>query len=255
MSKGSQPTDDGELILNKTEMEKLEQAFPASRKFIKKYVGSKEFINGLMRWCLWIEHEQKQEALAIPAIAERVQRIAEFRAKSTKPTTIAKAATPHLFDEPRYRAEKLLIVPSVSSDRRKHLPVGFLGNDTVVSNLAFAVYDFEPYLFAVISCQLHLIWARAVGGRIKEDPRYSNTICYNNFPFPEIKADQKEELENHVFNVLDIREQYPERTLAELYDPDKGKMPDRLRDAHHEMDLAVERCYRCLLYTSDAADE
>lgn len=142
-------------------------------------------------------------------------------------------------------------MPRVSSERREYIPIGYLGPDTVVSDAAFAVYDAEPWLFALLTSKMHMVWVRAVGGKMKTDYRYSNTIVYNNFPVPELSAQAKNELSQRALRVLDVREYHSEFTLAELYDPDK--MPDNLRQAHAEVDAAVDKLFSARPFESDEA--
>ena len=129
------------------------------------------------------------------------------------------------------------------------MPIGFLNSDYVISDSAQAIYDAKEWVFAMIMSRMHMTWLRAVAGRLKSDYRYSTALCYNTFPFPEINESQKQELEKRVYKVLAEREAHSEKTLAQLYDPDK--MPDGLREAHHQLDLAVERCYRSKPFESD----
>jgi hypothetical protein len=155
----------------------------------------------------------------------------------------------HQFREVNETKTTTIIIPSVSSENRDYIPIGFIKNDIIISNLAFAIYNTEPWLFGLISSKIHLVWVRTVGGRLETRIRYSSALCYNTFPFPPISSSQKKELEKHVYNIIAEREKYPEKTLAQLYDPDI--MPADLREAHHQNDLAVERCYRSKPFTSD----
>ncbi len=242
MDNGSKPADGRHLSINMFDFEILESKGSKVISFTKKYWGAEEFINGKNRYCLWIEDDEVEEALKIPFIQKRVALVREFRLKSKKKPTQKKAEVAHRFAEPRYKVGNSVFVPKVSSERRKYIPIGFVGEDTVISDLGFAIYDAEPWIFAVISSRMHMDWVRTVGGRLETRIRYSSKLCYNTFPFPDISDSQKEALEEHVFAVLDERELHPEKTLADLYDPDK--MPEGLAQAHHKMDLAIERCYR-----------
>ena len=145
--------------------------------------------------------------------------------------------------------KKGIIVPRVSSIRRKYIPVGFISSIDIILDSAQVIYDAETYHFGVISSNIHMLWVRATAGRLKSDYRYSSAICYNHFPFPPITEKQKEILTEHTFAVLDQREKHSEKTLAQLYDP--NKMPQGLKEAHHQLDLAIERCYRSKPFTSD----
>jgi hypothetical protein len=168
---------------------------------------------------------------------------------SKKEATRKKASTPHEFDERKYEEANSIVIPQTGSERREYIPIGFLDSETVVSNATRVIYNAEPFLFALISSKMHIVWVKAVAGRLKTDMQYSNTICYNTFPFPDINQEQKQELERNVYAVLSEREKHSEKTLAQLYDPDK--MPDGLKEAHHQLDLAVERCYRSKPFASD----
>ena len=249
ISFGNMPNDNGGLILSTDEKEKLITQYPESIKFVKKFVGSREFIRGTERWCLWLNDVGKSDFISILTIETRIDMVKKHRLNSKRKATQCLANTPHLFGHSVHQDKNSIIIPSVSSERRKYIPIGFLDGDTVISNLAFAIYDPEPYIFAVVSSRMHMTWVRAVAGRLETRIRYSSTLCYNTFPFPKINEAQKETLEEHVFAVLDAREQHSEKTMAQLYDPDK--MPANLRQAHHEMDMAVEQCYRKEPFTSD----
>ena len=148
-----------------------------------------------------------------------------------------------------HKNSESIIIPRHSSERRDYIPIGFLSSKTVIADSALAIYDAQPWNFAVITSRIHMSWIRAVAGRLKSDYRYSGAICYNTFPFPTITEIQKQELASYVFRVLDEREKHTEKTLAQQYDPDK--MPQGLREAHHQLDLAVEQCYRSKPFESD----
>ena len=249
MSYGNKAADGGYLSLTEHERDELLSITAEAEHFIKKLIGSAEFINDKRRYCLWIENGDLEKVKSLAGIDTRIEKVRQFRLNSKKKATQEKADIPHRFAEARHGSKSSIIVPSVSSERRQYIPIGFLDSDYVISNSAFGLYDPPPYTFAIISSRIHMTWVRAVAGRLKTDYRYSSALCYNTFPFPEITEAQKNTLEDHVFKVLDAREQHPEKTMAELYDPDK--MPGGLRQAHHEMDLAVERCYRSRPFNSD----
>lgn len=246
---GSMPRDGGGLILSPAEREQMIDVDPKSEQFIKRYMGSSEAINDGERYCLWITDLSASAARAIPDIASRLMYVAGERAKSKAGSTAAYAAQPHRFVQISYKPTESIIVPSVSSARREYIPFGYLGPDTVISNAAFAVYDAEPWLFAVLTSAMHMTWIRSVGGQLKTDYRYSNTIVYNNFPVPPLSDAVKEQLTVAALRVLDVREYHCERTLAELYDPDH--MPDDLRAAHAEVDALVDSIYSKRGYEND----
>lgn len=140
-------------------------------------------------------------------------------------------------------------MPLISSERREYIPIGFLDKDVVIQQTAQVIYDAGIHIFGVITSKMHMSWVKTVAGKFETRISYSATICYNTFPFPSITAAQEAMLEEHVFRILDERERYPEKTMAQLYDPDK--MPDSLRQAHYEMDIAVEQLYRARPFKSD----
>ncbi len=241
MVNGNIPRDKGNLMLSENDKISLEQAYPSTIQCIKRIVGSKEFLNDIKRWCLWIEDEQIKQVEIIPEIRERLQKIKTYRENGSERGKLG-IYTPYKFERTLRGNDSQLIIPRVSSGRREYLPIGFLERDYIVSDAALVIFDPEPHIFGIISSKMHMAWIKAIAGRLKSDYRYSIGICYNTFPFPEISEVQKTTLEDHVFNVLDEREKHPEKTMAEIYDPDK--MPESLRQAHHEMDVAVEQCYR-----------
>ncbi len=246
---GNKSTENGHLFLTKTEKESIETSYPTAKKFIKKLVGSSEFIRGVDRWCLWIEDEDFHEASAIPDIKQRLELVTKYRGSSKASCTVKFAQYPHKFKQITHQPTVKIVVPRVSSERRKYIPFGFLDEDTVILDSAQAIYDAEPFILGVITSKMHMLWVKVTAGRLKTDYRYSSAICYNNFPIPDLTEKQKETITTHVYNVLEEREKHSEKTMAELYDPDK--MPDGLREAHHHLDLAVERCYRSKPFTSD----
>ncbi|QTV78982.1 DNA methyltransferase [Microbacterium sp. NIBRBAC000506063] len=239
---GSMPRDGGGLILSPVEREQMIADDPRSEQFIKRYMGSSEAISGGERYCLWIPDTSAALARSIAPIAARLDRVASERAQSKAGSTAAYAAQPHRFVQISYKPTESIIVPSISSGRREYIPVDYLSPETVISNKGFAVYDAEPWVFAVLTSKMHMVWVNAVSGRMREDYQYSNTIVYNNFPVPPLTAPAKEKLTDAALRVLDVREYHSEKTLAELYDPDL--MPDDLRLAHQELDELVDSVYR-----------
>jgi hypothetical protein len=249
MPKGNMPYDGGHLILTTEEKNELIKKNPNSQMFIKKLVGAKEYINNIERWCLWITDDQLQYALQINEIRERINSVKLERINSNDDGAKKLAHRSHQFREINITRKESIIIPLTTSERRKYVPIGFIGADTIATNASSIIYDSDIYVFSVISSNIHMIWMRVIAGRLKSDYRYSSDLCYNNFPFPPIFDKQKKELEQHVYNILAEREKHSEKTLAELYDPDK--MPEGLREAHRQNDLAVERCYRIKPFESD----
>ncbi|MFK7048872.1 DNA methyltransferase [Flavobacterium davisii] len=248
MIKGSIPADGGNLILNESEVNELSKDFHV-KKVIKKFIGSQELIKKTDRWCLYITEVDLEYIKQNNDILKRLEGVRNMRLASTKLATVKLAETPHLFAEDRYFDEPCLLIPCVSSENRKYIPIDFVEEGQVIYASAQAIYNPEPWIFGIISSNLHMVWVRAVGGKLKTDYRYSSSLCYNTFPFPKISEKQKETINLHVFEVLDERAKHPSKTLAQLYDPDK--MPKGLKEAHHQLDLAIERCYRLKPFESD----
>lgn len=246
--RGSGATDNGHLLLNEEEKNDLLFKHPESSRLIKKYIGSFEFINRLNRYCLWIENEN--EFSEFPEIISRVEKVRLFRQKSKKISTINLANLPYQFAEKRFvNSSSTLVIPRVSSERRKYIPIGFSDEDCVIADSASGVYNAPIWLFSLLNSSMHMVWVRTVAGRLKSDYRYSIQLCYNTLPFPPISDQRKQEITQCVFRILEERERHSEKTLAQLYDPDK--MPEGLREAHRLNDLAIERCYRSRPFESD----
>lgn len=246
---GSMPKDGGHLCLDSGEAKSLVSTDSRVSEFVKKYVGSSEYINGTDRFCIWVEDKDLQEAISVPAIAERLQRVAEWRLNSKAASTAEYAEFPNRFKQIAYKETDSIIVPRVSSQRRTYVPIGYLGSDTVISDSANAVYDAEPWLFAVLTSKMHMAWLAAVGGKLKTDYRYGAYIVYNTFPVPELSEGDKEALTVAALRVLDVREYHAGATLAELYDPDK--MPWNLVEAHKAVDDLVDRLYGKKVFETD----
>jgi hypothetical protein len=200
------------------------------------------------RWCIWINESQVNEALHFPEIKDRVKKVESYRRKGGQ---VARSLVniPYRFRYIHEAEDTILILPRTTTERRDYLVVGFLDKKNIVTDAAQVIYDPQPYIFGLLSSKIHMNWVKATAGRLKMDIRYSNSICYNNFPFPPISDQRKQEITQCVFRILEERERHSEKTLAQLYDPDK--MPDGLREAHRQNDLAIERCYRSRPFESD----
>jgi hypothetical protein len=248
ISLGSSPYDNGYLMLTSREKSKLIDIYPASTVLIRQFIGSSEFLRSEQKYCLWIENKDLELARSIPPIVERLDAVKKFRLKSKRGKTKTTAQLPYQFTEIRHQEKPAIVIPIHSSERRKYLPMGFLDDKTIIPNSARAIYDPEPYIFGVVSSRMHMVWLRAVGGKLKSDFRYSATV-YNSFPVPQLSNQQKQIITNNVFEVLEIREKFSEKTIAELYDPDK--MPHDLQQAHADLDEVIERCYRVRPFDND----
>lgn len=245
---GSMPRDEGNLVLSPEDKDIISQD-PRARKFIKKYIGAAEFIRGNDRYCLWIAASDYEEAKTIPAINERMEKVAEFRAKSKAKSTQDYASRPYRFVQISYKPTNSIFVPSVSSERREYIPMGYLDENTVTSNLAFAIYDAEPWLFALLQSKIHMAWIRTVCGQLETRIRYSSTLGYNTFPIHILTELEKDALNKSTRRILLARAAHPEKTLADMYSPDK--MPGDLRAAHEENDHLVDTLYKKGGFTND----
>lgn len=239
---GNKPTDEGHLILSETEKSDLLEQYPNAVQFVRPYFGAAEFIKGTYRYCLWIEDEQREEASTIPPIQARIESVAEFRANSKAAETRPAAIFPHRFRQIQAIAEHAsLIIPQVSSEKRPFLTMGLLPERSVVSNLAFAIYDAPLWNLAFFSSTLHLVWATTVCGQLETRIRYSNTLGWNTFPVPKLTEKNKADLTRCAEDILLAREAHFPATIADLYKPDA--MPQNLRDAHDRNDETLERIY------------
>lgn len=251
MNYGTKFVDGGNLIFSVKEADDFIANHPESKPLFKKMIGSEEFIRGKERRCLWIDDDQLSLAISIPEIADRIEAIKTFRKSSSKKQTqmFAERAW-HVIEDRFSPGVSCIIVPRVSSERRVYFPVGFLGADTVIVDSAFAIYGADLRLFSILTSRMHMAWVRTVAGRLKTDYRYSNTLCYNTFPFPNLSENQKKALEASAMRIIEARENHYENTMAQLYDPDK--MPDDLRAAHESNDLLVDSLYRRSGFDNDS---
>lgn len=249
ISFGSMPNDGGNLILNKNEMQELVGSNPEAERFVKQFVGAEDYIHDKPRYCLWIAAGDYERAKQIPAIAKRIDRVYELRSESKRGATKKLASTPFSFGEIRFKPTSSIIIPSVSSERRKYIPMGFLDEKTVISNAANAIYNAEPWLFALLTSSMHMTWIRSVCGKLKTDYRYSSTLGYNTFPIDPLTEAEKELLNKSARRILLARAAHPEMTLAEMYDPDK--MPADLHEVHNENDHQVDSLYKKGGFTND----
>ncbi|MET4083136.1 hypothetical protein ABIB40_003105 [Pedobacter sp. UYP30] len=246
---GSKISDDGHLTLEPQDKQNLIATNPNIEKYIKKYIGAQEFIKGNHRYCIHIDKDE-EEAFSITQLKERFEKVRLFREKSTKVATRKKALKPHLFDEDKYQNHDFLLVPQTGSERREYVPIGYFNDTYLPSNGCRVIYQSQPWLFGVLSSKMHIVWVKAVAGRLKTDMQYSNTLCYNTFPFPDISTKQKDTISQYVFDVLDERAKFPEKTMAWLYNPDT--MPAALNKAHKALDFAIEQIYRLAPFNNDA---
>jgi hypothetical protein len=248
--KGNQPTDGGHLILNdEAELNELIANEPTASKFIKKLIGAQEFIQNKTRWCLWLANIKPDELKKMPLILSRIEKVKQMRLASPDEGTKKLANFPYLFRETN-NYSSFIVVPSVSSENRKYIPMGFLDESTIPTNLVLIIPNGDLYLFGILTSEMHMTWVRYVCGRLESRFRYSKDIVYNNYPFPETANDkQKQKVETAAQTVLDTRAKYPDSSLADLYDP--LTMPPDLVKAHQALDKAVDLCYRPQPFVSE----
>lgn len=248
MNFGNMPADGGHLLFS--EKEKIDFLInePKAEKWIKELISSDEFLNGKKRYCLWLEDITDEELADLPFVKERVELVYNERLVSSRPQL---AITPHLFAQITQPSNsEFIFLPRHSSEKREYIPLGFFPPNIKASDSALIVATSQPWLFGVLHSKMHMVWVNAVGGKLKTDYRYSAKLCYNTFPFPDISDKQKYSIAQYVYAVLDERAKFPEKTMAWLYNPET--MPAALRRAHHELDEAIERCYRIAPFNSDA---
>jgi hypothetical protein len=242
MDYGNKPTDAGNLILDADERAKLLSEWPRSEKFIKNFIGSRDFIQGSQRWCLWIKDEDVEEAKTIPEIGRRIEGVYAFRSASKGKQALSASQFPHRFVYAPHDESLTIVVPRVFSENRSHMTVGLIhGAESVVSDTAAAMYHADLISFSVLSSRIHLMWIDAVCGKLKTDYRYSNTLGWNTFPVPKLTEKNRADLTRCAEDILLAREAHFPATIADLYDPEK--MPENLRAAHDRNDEVLERIY------------
>ncbi|QIG88243.1 class I SAM-dependent DNA methyltransferase [Chryseobacterium sp. POL2] len=244
---GNMPLEGGFLRFSEEEKKEVFQ-FYGIEKFIRKVIGGEEFLKGQNRYCFWIEDDELKEALQFDEIKKRIALVENFRINGGEVArTLSKRS--HQFRYRHMPRQQQFIIPCTSSESRDYIPIGVFEKNYVSLNSVQSVYDAEPWLFGVLHSKMHMVWVDAVGGKLETRYRYSAKLCYNTFPFPTLNEKQKESITQYVFSVLDERAKFPEKTMAWLYNPET--MPSGLKQAHHELDLAIERIYRLAPFNSD----
>ncbi|MDO4442454.1 MAG: N-6 DNA methylase [Slackia sp.] len=251
---GSQPIDDGNYLFTIEEKEAFLETEPAAAKFFREWLGSREFLNGCPRWVLWLGNATPEDLDGLPECRKRIEAVREFRLSSKRSQTVKAAAKPEHFGTEIIPNSTSIIVPKVSSERRRYVPMGFIGPETLCSDLVFLIPDATLYHFGVLHSQFHNAWMRTVCGRLESRYRYSGGVVYNNFAWPGVTRETldapveeavapevRSRIESCAQAVLDARAAHPDKTLADLYDPDK--MPADLLAAHQALDTAVEAAY------------
>ena len=241
ITKGSIPVDDGNLIIESEEYENFIRCEPEAKKFVRRFVGAREYIHNLQRYCLWLEGVSPKEINQMPLVRARIAKVRSFRLSSNKAATRKYADLPTQFMEIRQPQSNYILVPSHSSENRQYIPMGFMSPDVICSNANLMIPNATIYNFGILESVVHMTWMRAICGRIKSDYRYSNDIVYNNFPWPNPTDEQKAKIEQTAQAILDARAKYPDSSLADLYD--ELTMPAELRKAHKDNDRAVMQAY------------
>lgn len=247
---GNKPIDGGNYLFTPTEKERFVQQEPGSAELFRRWVGSDEFINNKERWCLYAGGATPATLSSLKLVKERIRNVAEFRQNSISEATRALASYPTRFHVTNTPKTEYIVIPKVSSENRSYIPTGYLRPEVLASDLVFIIPGATIYHFGILTSQMHMAWMRAVAGRLKSDYRYSKDIVYNNFIWPEVTDEQKAEIERLAQAVLDARVEFPDASLATLYDP--LTMPPVLAKAHKSLDRAVDRLYQKSPFATDA---
>ena len=250
MSFGNMPLDGGHLLLSDIEKNEFLEKEPKAEKFIMPLISAYEFLNGEKRWCIWLVGAQPNELKQFPEVLKRVDLVKKFRLASVAPSTQKFAETPALFRD-RNQPETFIVVPRVSSENRKYIPMGFFDKNSIVSDTCMSIPNGNLFHFGVLMSTMHMAWVKSVCGRLKSDFRYSKDIVYNNYPWPENPTEKQiAKIEEKSQKVLEVRSSFPKSSLADLYYP--LTMPPTLIKAHNELDKAVDAAYRPQAFTSEA---
>ncbi len=251
MNYGSMPNDGGNLLMDDSEKKMLLTNCPTAKKYIKKFVMGEELINNISRWCLWLENCTPEELRRMPEVKNRVEAVRKHRQSSTRITTNELAQYPASFGENRQPKSNYIAMPRVSSENRQYIPITILDKNIIAGDKVYTIEKGSLFHFGVLTSLMHMTWMRFTCGRLKSDYSYSNTIVYNNYPWPENpSAKQIKTIEEAAERVLDARTQFPDSSLADLYDP--LTMPPVLVKAHNELDKAVDLAYRPQPFPTDA---
>jgi hypothetical protein len=239
---GNKPSDGGHLLLVSDEKDELIAKEPRAGKFVRQLIGSQEMLQGQVRYCIWVSDDEREEAMALPTISERIEKVASFRGASKAAQTRSAVNIAHRFRQIQDVAQKhSIIVPSVSSESREGFPIGFSNEKAIISSRAFAIYDAPTFNFSILSSRLHLVWLDTVCGKLESRYSYSSTLGWHSFPVPALTEKNKVDLTASAEAILLAREAHFPATIADLYDPEK--MPENLRQAHDRNDETLERIY------------
>jgi hypothetical protein len=247
---GNKPIDGGHYLFNQQERDEFLQKEPAAAPYFRRWLGADEFLNGYERWCLWLGDCSPNLLKQMPESLKLIEAVRRYRLESISGPTRKLADTPTRFHVENMPNEEFLLIPSVSSERRRYIPIGFMPPTVIASNLCLIIPDATIFHFGILSSAMHMAWVRSVCGRLKSDYRYSAGIVYNNFPWPQgITDKQKQAIEAAAQGVLEVRAHYPDASLAALYDP--LTTPPDLVKAHRKLDAAVDAAYARRKFTGD----
>lgn len=243
MAFGNMPLDGGNLIIDDSEKKEFLLQEPKAKPYVLPLISAREFLNNKKRWCLWLENINPNELRQMPTVLKRVEGVKQFRLASKRKSTNQRAITPSLFGENRQPKTEFIVVPRVSSENRKYIPMGFFDCNNIVSDTMLFIPNGTIYNFGVLMSEMHMTWVKYTCGRLKSDYRYSKDVVYNNYPWAnEVSEKNKKKVEDKAKNVLDVRAEFPDSSLADLYH--QLTMPPKLAKAHLELDKAVDLCYR-----------
>jgi hypothetical protein len=239
------------ILQNEEEYKEYITKEPNGKKFIKPFVGSVELINNIKRYCFWLVNVAPNEINSLPVLMRRIEEVNKFRSESTRTATNKLAKFPTLFGEIRQKEGDILVIPRVSSENRKYIPLTFYDYKTIINDRCTFMNEATLYHFGIMTSIMHMTWLKNVCGRLKSDYNYSNNIVYNNYPWPENPSDKQiKTIEEKAQTVLDVRASFPTSSLADLHNP--LTMPPALVKAHNELDKAVDAAYSKQAFTSEA---
>ena len=251
MFKGSQPTDGGNFLFTENEKDAFLEKEPKAAQYIKPLISAHEFINGHKRYCLWLVEANPNDLKKMPYVLKRIEAVKQMRLKSIKQATVKWADYPTLFTESRQPKDNYILIPSHSSENRSYIPMGFMTKDDILNNSCLSISNGNLFHFGVLMSKMHMAWVKYVCGRLKSDFRYSKDIVYNNYPWPQQpSAKQIKAIEAAAQGVLEARAQFPNSSLADLYDP--LTMPPNLLKAHKKLDKSVDLAYRAQPFSTEA---
>lgn len=252
MKYGSKPVDGGHYMFTEEEKSEFISKEPQSEKYFREIIGAYEFINNEKKYCLWLTDANPSDLKKYPEVLKRIELVKETRLLSKKQSTQDLALTPTCFAELRQPIDEFIVFPLVSSITRQYIPLGFLNPTVIVNNRCSMIPNATLYEFGVLSSVMHNSWTRCVSGRMKSDFNYSNLVVYNNYPWPKNSSEKKiKAVEQKAQKVIDVRSEFSESSLADLYDP--LTMPPKLVKVHQELDRAVDLCYRPQAFANETA--